>query len=480
VNRKATLFLGLLMIMGALIRPASAQPPAPLEEIDEKGAKHSTTRQAESRKITIPEIEIQSADNQLMSLNFLDVDIREALSTVAISREIDIATAQDVSGKISVHLYRVTLDEALDAITLSGGVKYRKHGNLYYVYKPKETRDPQAERLQLRIFNLKYAEVDKLQEILDAIPGMRLIKIHEPSKTVIVEDTPENIEKIETIISYWDTMPKQVMIEAKILEVTLTDDMSLGVNWEQLLGDVRMGTGGFSTAIMPTDASISPVPDSGAGIFANIITGAGSWDRFTAALDALQSKTKIDTLSTPKILAVHGKQARVQVGGQQGYRVATTNMGVTTETIEFIDTGTILDITPYISDEGIVLLNVRSSLNSAMIEQGIPVVKTTVVSTWLSARSGETAFIGGLIQNTKTRTSEKIPCLGSIPGLGVLFGRTYRGIGKTELVVLITPHIFYAERRHTNQEAIEKTKKMEESFSKEPLPDHEQLFDFVQ
>jgi type II secretory pathway component GspD/PulD (secretin) len=123
------------------------------------------------------------------------------------------------------------------------------------------------------------------------------------------------------------------------------------------------------------------------------------------------------------------------------------------------------------------LLNVRPEIKSAVIEGGIPVVKTTVVSTWLLAKNGETVFIGGLIQDTKTKTRENIPCLGSIPVLGLLFGRTSRGIGKSELVILITPQILEAELKRTDQEAIEKTKRIEEDFKKEPVPPYKFPFE---
>lgn len=467
MTKKIVCSLIVVFMLGMFIGPAFAQ-------LLDKG---STPEALEEREKELEsENKATLKDNQLISLNYLDVDIRKALSALAMEHEINIATAKEVSGNISVHLYQVTLDEALEAITLAGGFSYHKHGDLYYVYKPKEARDPQAERLQMRIFRLKYA-VEKVQEVLAAIPGIRMVKVHEPSRTIIVEDTPENIRKIETIISHWDRMPKQVMIEAKILEVTLTDDMSLGVNWGKILGDVRIGTGGLGTATMPTPEGASPVPATGAGVFANIITGAGSSQQFTAALDALQTKTRVETLSTPKILAIHGKEASVQVGGKQGYRVTTVKDGVPLEDIEFIDTGTMLKITPYINDEGNVLLNVMPNIASARIEGGIPVVNTTTVSTWLLAKNRETAFIGGLIRDTKTRTRQMIPCLGSIPVLGPLFGRTVQGTGKSELVILITPYIFDAELRQTDKEAIEKTRKMEEEFKKGPPPSHKEIFD---
>jgi type II secretory pathway component HofQ len=447
--------------------------PDPTEIFDEKMV-------SLDEDATPHEMLIEWIDEDLLSLNFIDVDIKAALSAIAMEREISITTAQDVSGPVTVHLYNVSLEKALDAITLAGGFRYHRYRDLYHVYKPKQAIDPQAKSLQMRILKLKYAEVDKVREVLEGIQGLRTFKTHEPSKTIILEDTPENIRKVETVVDVLDRMPKQVLIEAKILEVSLTDEMTLGVDWEQLLGDVSLGTGGFSRAVRPTEEPVSAVPDEGSGLFGNVIAFAGTRHQFTAAIDALQSKTKVNTLSTPKILAIHGKPAKVQVGGQQGYRVTTTNVGVATETIEFIDTGTVLEITPYIDDDGNVLLNVTPSISAATLQVGgIPVVRTTFVSTWLLARNGETVFIGGLIQDAKSKSREAVPCLGGVPALGAIFGRTSQGINKSELIVLITPSLFGPQAIGIDRGAVEKTREAEDMLKKEPLPTKEQFFDFI-
>ncbi len=400
------------------------------------------------------------ADDGLMSLNFLETDIREIFSAIAMEREINVAMAKEVSGKVSIHLFHVSFQEALESVCLAGGVRYRKQGDVYYVYKPKKENSAQSEGLEMKIFKLKYMDVDKFEGILDSIPSLKTVKIHEPSKTIIVEDTPENIRKVEAIVKAWDARPKEVLIEAQILEITLNDSMSLGVDWEQLLGDVRLGTGGFSRAVLPTDGSVSPVPKVGSGGFANIITGAGTKYQFAAAIDLLKTQTKVNTLSSPKVLAIHGKPAKVQVGGKQGYKVTTTNLGVATETIEFIDTGTILEITPYVNGDKEVLLNVKPEINSAQIDEGgIPVVSSTVVSTWLLAKNGETVFIGGLIQDARTKEKEGIPYISDVPGLGHLFGRTKEGTKKSELVILITPQIVQSMRDRINQENKEKVER---------------------
>jgi len=416
---------------------------------------------------------------RLINLSLIDTDIRDALSALAMEQEINIATAKEVTGKISIHLYQVTLEKALHAITMAGGFSYHKYGDVYYVYKPKLAQDPEIDRLQTRIFKLKYADISKVKDILSTFPGIRTIKFHEPSKTIFLEDTPETIKKIETMIAQWDTVPKQVMIEAKILEINLTDDMSLGVEWSAILGDVRVGTSSFSNAVLPQGEDISPVPETGSGLFFNVLTSSGS-RQFAAAIDALQEKTKVNTLSTPKVLAIHGQPAKVQVGGQQGYAVTTTNLGVSTETIEFIDTGIVLEIVPYIDDDGNVLLNVKPSVTSAELEEGIPVTRTAFVETWLLAKSGDTVLIGGLIQDNITRTRSEVPCLGDVPLLGLLFGQRGRNIDKVELVLLITPQIVDMERKSLDEvEAIIRTKEAEENFKKEPLPPYRQIFEFL-
>jgi type IV pilus assembly protein PilQ len=386
---------------------------------------------------------IRSSTSKQCTLNFVDTEVRELLSALAISQEVNIVTAPDVTGRVSVHLNQAPLDKVIGAISQSGGFGYRKLDDVYYVYKPKGDKDPQSQWLQLRTFKLNYIDTDKIQDILKSVSGIRMIQLHEPSKTIIVEDTQENIQRVEALIRAWDTKPQQVMIEAKILEIRLADDMVLGVDWAALIGGVRLGTGGFSRATLPSEATgnVSPAPVLGSGIFGNLLTGIGPFQQFAMALDALKAKTNVNVLSTPKLLALNGKSASVQVGGQQGYKVTTTNLGVVSETIKFIDTGTILHFTPYIDEDNNILLNVMPTISSATLDQGIPVVRQTTVSTWLLAKNGETIFIGGLIQENKLNERSEIPGLGQLPIIGPLFGRTNSGLGKTELVVLITPRI---------------------------------------
>ncbi len=462
MTKSVTSLLSLVLAMGIVISPVSAETPADNTKSD-------------------TQLSIQLTSDDLMSLNFVDVDIREVLSALAMQREINVVAAPEVSGEISLHLFEVTLSQALEAVCSAGGFAYYKKNGMYFVSKLRDDELLEPGDFEIRIFTLQYTEIDKIQEILSSVPDIRMVKIHEPTRTIIVEDTLENIERIASIIRHWDTMPKQVLIEAKILEIRLTDDMELGVEWDKILGDARVATKSFSSAVNRTEINpeVSPVPDSGSGIFGNYITGVGTSRQFAMALDALKTKTSVNGLSTPRVLSIHGKPARVQVGGQQGYRITTVNDGVSQETIEFIDTGIVLDITAYIDNTDTILLKVEPSITSAELEEGIPVTNTALVNTSLLIKSGETVFIGGLIQDNKITSEDAVPVLGSIPGLNVLFGRNSRDIDKTEIVVLITPQVVTNASETVEPQMQEKFDKWENRLNEEPLPDHKQLLEIL-
>ncbi|MBT3175676.1 MAG: hypothetical protein HOG03_05245 [Desulfobacula sp.] len=393
--------------------------------------------------------QVKALNEQLITLNYRDMDIRHAFSALAMEFKLNIVMSNDVQGNITLHLFKLTIEDALETIAMAGGYDYQKTQNLYKIYKATPEEKAAASKpieTQMRVFQTRFAEVVKVKETLAAVPGLNPIEIHEATKTIIVNDTLDNIKKIEKILSFLDAVPKQVLIEAKILKVTLNDNMTFGVDWKAIMTDGIIQASGFSTAVMPdidlvTGVITPTAPAKGAGGFANYVAGIGSTSQIAMAIDALKTKTKVDTVATPKVHAIHGKEAKVQVGGKQGYKVTTTSDGISSETIEFIDTGTILEITPYIDDQDNILLNVKPSINSAIVTAGIPVVTSTSVSTWLLAKDEETAFIAGLIESTDTKEKQGIPILGDIPILSYLFSQTKDKNVKAELVILITPKI---------------------------------------
>jgi len=416
------------------------------------GSEKSKTRSSQLLQKTQNQGQIQVQDLNLeqsqntITLNYRDMNIRDAFSALAMEFKINLVMSNDVQGSITLHLFNLTLEEALSTIAMAGGYDYKKTGTMHHIFKGIKQNKKQSIPIEthMRVLKTNFVAVDKVKETLNAVPGLNPIEIHESTKTIIVNDTLENIEKIEKILSSLDSVPKQVLIEAKILKVNLTDEMSLGVDWKAIMTDGIIQTQGFSNAVLPDGSPVpSPASQGGTGGFINFVAGVGSSVQIAAALDALESETNVDIVATPKVLAINGKEAKVQVGGQQGYRVTTTIDNVTTESIEFIDTGTILEITPYIDEENNILLNVKPSLSSADITPitGIPTVTSTSVSTWLLSKDGDTAFIAGLIESIDIKKEEGVPLLSDIPILGNLFGRTEDSTFKSELVILITTKI---------------------------------------
>ncbi len=392
-----------------------------------------------------------------LNVDFYENDIRQVLLGIAMDRNVNIVMSPEVTGKITVHLSNVTVERAIASISGAGGYECRKDKGVYFINKAKSQFDSQSDRLQIKVFKLKFAKIDKVQEILTALPGIRTVKIHDDTKTIIVEDVPENIAKVQEVIEAWDTPPKQVLIEAQILEITLNDQMALGVDWTKIMGGFSATTGTNFTS-----------PATG-GVLTTFKTAVGTAHEFTAAIAALQTITNVNTLSTPKILTIDGRPARVQVGGKTGYSTTITNLGVTTQQIQFIDTGTLLDISAVIGDKDNILLTVQPQITSAIVPaSGIPSVTTTNVSTTLLTKSGQTVFIGGLIRESVQNTRETIPFLGKIPLVGSLFGYTNPEIDKTELVVLITPYILTEDIQKTTNEARGEVDKRNEKYAKDP------------
>jgi len=223
-----------------------------------------------------------------------------------------------------------------------------------------------------------------------------------------------------------DKAPQQILIEAKILEITLDQNENFGVDWTRVFNadgpDVAAATG-FATRIGPR-------------FYLNLVN-----KNIDAYLSALSNKGRVHTLATPRLLALEDQEASTNVGDQLGYRLTTTINNVTSESIQFLDTGVILRVTPSIDADGRIMLKVRPEVSSGTVSAGIPSKKTTEVNTQLVADDGQPVLIGGLIKRSKTYRRQGIPLLSDIPVIGAAFSSTDDGGSATETIVVITPRI---------------------------------------
>ncbi len=296
----------------------------------------------------------------------------------------------------------------------------------------KDLEQPLAPKeISHKIYSLSYIKAVEAEKVIrNYLSPYGKISFHKESDTLFIDDTPEVFTRIESILKELDKLPKQVMIEAKIFEVTLNDALSYGVDWNMIFSPSNLTEKIQTQGLSKTSAS------DATGFFFSL---AGS--EITLVLDALQEDGALNTLATPKLLALNHKPAKIVIGGRLGFRVTTTTNLVTQESIEFLDIGTQLSLTPHIDNGGNILMEIHPEISDGVVTEGLPSKTTTEVTTTLMAKDGESIFIGGLIRERQEEVIKRVPILGYIPILNFFFSRTETKTLKSEIVVVITPHL---------------------------------------
>lgn len=281
----------------------------------------------------------------------------------------------------------------------------------------------------------------------------------EENNSLLIRSTPAQYEAILGAIQRLDTIPLQVLVEAKIIEVTLSDNLRYGVQWyfeNAISGDNIPGTGdGGNGDNGGNGGSAKSVFDrtSQFGAFGSD-TGGLSYS-FTgpdaqAVLSAVSSADEFRVLSSPSLMVLNNKEANIQVGNQ--IPVVSTRFNPsgsvgdisTTSSVQFRDTGVILNVTPRVNPGGLVFLEISQELSEVAGEPdatgNVPLAKREI-DTELAVQSGETVVLGGLISDTRRKGKSGVPILKDIPLLGNLFGETSRSGERQELMVVINPTV---------------------------------------
>lgn len=270
-----------------------------------------------------------------------------------------------------------------------------------------------------------------------AIPA--IITSDDNNNAIIVFGTPRVYALIEAALRQLDVPPVQVLIEAAITEVSLTDDLRYGVQWNFTSGN----TDTVLTDSTATTNLVRQVPGF-SFLFAN--TG------LNAVLNTLATKTKINVVSAPKLLVLNNQTAVLQVGDQvpvltQSSTSTISGNAPVINAIEYRDTGVILKVTPRVNATGVVLLDVSQEVSDVNVSRtagsGVasPTISTRKINTSVAVKDGEVLALGGLIRNTESRDKIGFPFLSQIPIIGGLFGRQAKNVDRTELIVILRPRV---------------------------------------
>ena len=271
------------------------------------------------------------------------------------------------------------------------------------------------------------------------LTGNVKIVADEDTNSLLITTFVRNFPSVEKLIKQLDVLLPQVLIEAQIIEVTLDDESAFGVEWMW-----EQGTAINGSTYRQDGSTDFGLADEIFGLKYGILS-----DKLDTMLHALTKDTKVNILSTPRIMTRNNQEAIINVGQEVPFLVSTQETatgGVLTST-DFRNVGVILTVTPRINRSGTVSLDLNQQINS-LIEFTLfdaPIISTREATASVTINDRQTMVIGGMIKDDKTETVHKISFLGDIPLLGRLFRRTDTRVEKTELMVFITPHVVYTD-----------------------------------
>lgn len=408
-----------------------------------------------------PDVSFEDKMDMKISIDYKDADILNVLRSLSWTYKLNVVTNPDIKGKVTLSLKDITVTEALDAIITICGLTYNVKKNIIYI----SPGDTEAVELVSEVIFLKYTKAVDAQNLLRKVLSAKGdIKTDEVANSLIITDFPSNIRKVKNLLEKVDIPPRQVLIEAKIIDMTSSDLEALGVTWNI---DYAPGAGLFKRSTKypeELDTTISMAEESSdltGGQF-NINTLTLKHMTITATLDALIRDGKANVLASPSIAVLNGQEARIIIGERYPYKERTQTTTGTTETTKFVDIGTTLRVTPQINDDGYITMKVHPEVSSlaAALDAG-PRVTTREADTTVRVKQGETLVIGGLIKQDDSGSEDKIPFFGDIPFLGFFFKRQEHEIERKELAVFITPNILYSRDEKEKELGYEEAKRHE-------------------
>ncbi len=388
---------------------------------------------------------------------FIDVNeepIEMVIRQLAEQAELDIIKSPKVTGNVTVKLRNVPLEEALNNILAIHDCTYVMTGSVVRVITSAEMVD-KPEPILSKTFEIVYKDAKKVADALDKFKSnMGSVSYIDGTNHIIVSDTESKIREISSLLLKVDRMTPQVLVEARIYDITSRDKLDLGVQWvagrnttfaspDTLGGNPTAGLtdpfikSGFSAPTAKTAATTEGILRFG------LLTQHIDID---AQIRAEQEITEARLLANPRILVIDNETATFNIVTEHPYVERTISEGTVTETVKFKEVGVNLEVTPKITRDGMLRLHVMPEFN-VFIERvtvsssDVPVVDTRKVDTIALIKDGQTVVLGGMRKKDVSKEVNKIPLLGDLPLIGGLFRFEGEDTAVTELVVFITPRI---------------------------------------
>lgn len=409
-----------------------------------------------------------------ISLNFQDIPIRTVLQIIADYNGFNLVTSDTVTGNITLRLDGTPWDQALDIVLRVKGLDKRMEGNILMVAPTEELASREARELEARqqieqleplfsdLIQINYAKAADLASLLSNREATLLsergsVVVDDRTNTLLLRDTARNIESVRRLLERLDIPVRQVLIEARI--VTVNDNVTdeLGIRWgfsdQQSTSGGNRGVSGNSAGANAISTGNFPALDDRWNVNLPVSNPAGSIAFHVARLadgtlldlelSALEQENKGEVIASPRITTSNQKEARIEQGVEIPY-VQAASSGATT--VEFKKAVLSLTVTPQITPDNKIILDLVITQNTRGETVQTPTgpataIDTQQIMTQVLADNGETIVLGGIYQQQIVSTVSKIPLLGDIPYMGVLFRNKRELNEKSELLIFVTPRI---------------------------------------
>ena len=382
-------------------------------------------------------ISSEESDTELLSLDFEDTEITDVIRVLAEISGMNMVIAPDIETRVTLQLKDITWQQALDVILMTYNLTYKKEGNLIRVMtldqmKIEEEKIP----LVTKIVLLNFARADEIVPSLEKITSPRgSIQTNARTNSLIITDLPEAVEQIEDIANKLDTRTPQVMIEALIVDVKLSGDENLGINWDLKSPD------DFPERTFSQTLSLAGSTSAAISFGKTILR---DYD-LHGLINMWKEDQRVDVLANPKVMTLDKLQATIELIEEIPYtsESSSTEGGSVTST-QFKESGIKLYVTPHITtkDNWISMnIQVEQSYRTGYTTDNQPIIDSRKAETNLMVKDSETIVIGGLRKKEDTTTIDKVPVLGDIPVLGNLFRRSTKTRTNIDLLIFVTPKI---------------------------------------
>ncbi|MDP7298454.1 MAG: type IV pilus secretin PilQ [Myxococcota bacterium] len=407
---------------------------------------------------------------RLISMDFKDIEMADVLRLIAEVSDLNVIAGDEVSGRVTIRLVDVPWDQALDVILLTKGLGFMRVGNVLRIAPAEVLRQEEEMRLQerraleqledliVKLQPVNFANVQDIRGMVSRLLSARgTVDVDKRTNTVIIKDIPSIVDEATALIKAIDTQTPQVLIEAKIVEANLDFSREFGVTWgfgAQPLNDAfdpssgprDLGSDAFRLNTTPTSVGNNAT-------FMNPLT-AGPTGLFNIAGFLLDEKINLDlqlqaaevngdgkVISSPRVVTLDNSQATIE----QGVSIPFQTFENGDAQLEFVDAVLKLDVTPHITADRSIVMEVNVSRNapddSVFTLTGSPAISKNQVDTETLVKDGQTLVIGGIYVIDKSERQSRVPYLHSIPIIGALFRSNEISDSRKELLIFVTPRV---------------------------------------